>query len=90
MFALVAAWGDAWRRPLRALEVWSGAHELVATLPAELVLQLILHYLQGAALQERVRAQVATTPLPLPPPVVRKPLRALRDRRLRGLAQNGG
>lgn len=86
MFSLVAAWGDAWRRPLRALEVWSGAHELVATLPAELVLQLVLHHLQGAVLQERVRQEIAAVPLPLPAPAIRKPLRAVNGRRLRGRA----
>ena len=85
MLALVAR-GTGWKWPLGTLEVWEDTtNELVAELPAALVLQLVQHFLHGAELQARVHAsRDLKPPMPAPSPIVpRKPLRAV-TRRLRG------
>jgi hypothetical protein len=91
MFSLVVAFrGRGWRWPFREsdeLEVWSGTQECVGRIPAALLVQLVVHYLQGAALQESVRRALATQgapALPGPAPLAKKPLKAVNGRRLRG------
>ena len=89
MFALVAHFvGRGWRWPLREgdeVEVWSGL-ECVGRIPAALLGQLLVHYLQGAALQEEVRRTLtaAAPALPMPRPLAKAPLRAVNGRKLRG------
>lgn len=91
MLSLVAR-GTGWRWPLRALEVWDDTtHEQVAEFDAALMLQIVTYFLHGAEIQTRVRDSRPIGP-PMdapPPPVLRKPLRAVNGRKLRGRAADG-
>ena len=89
MFSLVACFrGRGWRWPFRdadEMEVWSGS-ECIGRISAALLGHILVHYLQGAALQEEVRRTLtaAAPALPMPRPLAKAPLRAVHGRKLRG------
>lgn len=57
MVSLVGVYRGGWRWPLRRLEVWR-AHELLADIPEDLLIQLVLHHLNGVALERAMRRAI--------------------------------
>lgn len=86
----LVARGRGWRWPLVVLELWSESGDLVAELPTALVLEIVLQHLRALALQERIRHEIGgpcdeedlggARLVGIP----RKPLKAIKGRRLRG------
>jgi hypothetical protein len=73
---------------LDAVEVWDDQHRLLGTFPSAIVMDVLLHHLRGALLAGAVREALAALPVPEPilaDPPLRKPLRAVNGRRLRGV-----
>lgn len=67
MLELVAAYQHrGWRWPLRdgdEIEVWSGPTTCLGRLPVSLIRQMLVHYLDGAALQESVSNAMQASPI---------------------------
>lgn len=92
MLDLIGIFGRGWRWRLEGVECWQGA-ELVARLPASLLIQIIGHYLLGVRLTSEgaalARSADAPATLPLTPldhlPSPSSPrLQAVNGRRLKG------
>lgn len=74
--ALHVCFRNGFRWPLRdedEVQVWTVAHQLVATLPARLIRHLVELHLAGAALQSQTGELLRRPPVRLPPRIVAKP-----------------
>ena len=87
MLSLVAVFRHrGWRFPLGdddVLEVFRG-FELVGRIPVAVVVSLVAHHVEGAAVEARLRKALGMAAPRTDATEAKKPLRAVNGRRLRG------